>query len=107
METYTVNYSTQAINDLRGIYAYICYDLSSPVNAGKQVTRIREAVRKLDTFPEGHPTVTFEPWNKVGIRKLPVDNYVVFYIVNDDAHIVDIARIFYGGRNIEAIAKEP
>lgn len=106
MEDYTIHYSTQAANDLRGIFAYICYNLSSPINARKHTTKIRDAIRKLDTFPEGHPIVTFEPWSIIGMRKLPIDNYVVFYIINDNTHTVDIARIFYGGRNIETIAKE-
>lgn len=106
MEAYTVSYSTQAINDLRGIYAYISYDLSSPINAKKQTTRIREAIRKLDLFPSGHPIVDFEPWQSMGMRKLPVDNYVVFFFVTEDTRTVDISRIFYGGRNIEAIAKK-
>lgn len=106
MEKYKITYSTQAINDLRGIYAYICYDLASLTNAKNQTSRIRNAIRKLDTFPNGHPIVDFEPWHKMGMHKLPVDNYVVFYFVDDNALTVDISRIFYGGRNIEAIAKE-
>ena len=104
MDNYKVKYSTQAINDLRGIHAYIEYDLSSPINAKKQTARIRDAIRKLDIFSNGHPIVDFEPWHQMGMHKLPVDNYIVFYFVDEDAKMVDISRIFYSGRNIEAIA---
>lgn len=106
MEKYKVKYSTEAIDDLRGIYSYIYYDLSSPINAKNQTDRIRKAIRGLDVFPNGHPIVDFEPWHSLKMHKLPVDNYIVFFFVNDETHIVDISRIFYGGRNIEAIANE-
>lgn len=34
------------------------------------------------------------------MHKLPVDNFIVFYIVDNEGHIVTIIRIFYGGRDI-------
>ena len=33
---------------------------------------------------------------------MPVDNYVVFYIPNDERRVVNVVRIIYGGRNIAA-----
>ena len=105
MENYEVKYSTQAINDLKGIHAYIKYNLASSINAQKQTKRIRDAIRELDSFPNRYPLVEFESWAEIGMHKLIVDNYVVLYFVNDETHIVDISRIFYSGRNIEVLAK--
>ena len=39
------------------------------------------------------------------MRRVVVDNYIVFYLVNDSEATVDIVRIFYGGRDIEGIVK--
>ena len=33
---------------------------------------------------------------------MPVDNYVVFYIPNDERRVVNVVRIIYVGRNIAA-----
>ena len=33
---------------------------------------------------------------------MPVDNYVVFYIPNDERTVVNVVRIIYVGRNIAA-----
>ena len=40
-------------------------------------------------------------------RELPVDRYVVYYLVNDEEHMVNIVRIFYGGRDAERLLQEP
>ncbi|NLU10286.1 MAG: type II toxin-antitoxin system RelE/ParE family toxin, partial [Tepidanaerobacter acetatoxydans] len=35
------------------------------------------------------------------LRVLPVDSYLVFYIVIEEEKTVAIVRIMYGGRNID------
>lgn len=47
--------------------------------------------------------VDWEPWASMGMRKLPVDNFLVFYLVNQEECLVMVVRIFYGGRDIENI----
>jgi plasmid stabilization system protein ParE len=37
------------------------------------------------------------------MHKVAVDHYVVYYVVNSDRLTVQIIRIFYGGRDAEAI----
>ena len=39
----------------------------------------------------------------MGVHKVPVDNYYVFYRVNEDRATVTVLRIFYAGRDIENI----
>ena len=52
MSHFYVCYSDEAKDDLRNIFMYIAYDLSSRDNAESQVNRIREAIKKLDKFPK-------------------------------------------------------
>ena len=33
---------------------------------------------------------------------MPVDNYLVFYIPNHEAQVVNIVRVMYGGRDTDA-----
>ena len=37
---------------------------------------------------------------------MPVDNYIVLYIADDNKHTVTIVRIMYGGRNIDSQPKK-
>ncbi|MBR5357779.1 MAG: type II toxin-antitoxin system RelE/ParE family toxin [Clostridiales bacterium] len=98
---YPVIYSAAAKDDLRSIYRYIAYELAEPGIAKKQVDRIRNKIRKLGSFPAKHPSVDWEPWLSMGMHRVPVDNYLIFYLVNEELQQVIVTRIFYGGRDIE------
>ena len=39
----------------------------------------------------------------MGIRKMPVERYVVYYCADMKRKAVTIIRIFYGGRDVEGI----
>ena len=77
---YEVEVSKQADSDLRGIFEYIAFELQSPENASGQLDRLEEQILNLDTMPERYRKYENEPWKSRGLRVLPVDNYVIFYI---------------------------
>ena len=54
-------------------------------------------------MPERYSLVDWEPWASMKMHKVPVGNYVIFYMVDDEQYVVTVTRIFYGGRNIEHI----
>lgn len=101
--TYSVIYSPQAFLDLTGLYEYIRFNLQVPKTAEKQVNRIKHAIRSLETMPMRYTLVEWEPWHSMGIRRVPIDNYTAFYLVDEDKCSVMVVRIFYAGRNIENI----
>lgn len=102
-ENYIVSYSEDALNDLREIYNYIAIELLVPETAAAQVGRIRKAVRSLDFMPARYEVVEWEPWYSMEMHQLPVNNFIVYYLVEDEAKIVTVVRIFYSGRDIEGI----
>lgn len=102
-ENYKVGYSTDALDDLREIYAYIANELFVPETAAAQVGRIRKEVRSLDFMPARYALVEWEPWHSMRMHKLPVDNFIVYYLIDDEEMAVTVVRILYGGRDIEGI----
>lgn len=94
MSHYRVQYSPVAYEDLRAIYRYIALELQAEETAQHQTARIRRAVRTLDRLPHRHPTVDWEPWMSMGVHKVPVDNYYVFYRVDEDRATVTIFVFF-------------
>ena len=104
--SYTVAYSPAAQEDVRDIYAYIAYELQAKHAAQNQIRRIRDAIRGLETMPRRYESVDWEPWLSMGMRRMPVDSYLVFYLVDDENKVVVVNRVFYGGRNIEEVALE-
>lgn len=106
-KSYSIIYAPQAFLDLTELYEYIRFTLQVPKTAEKQVNHIRSAVRSLETMPMRYPLVGWEPWCSKGIRRVPIDNYTVFYQVDENKTTVTIIRIFYSGRNIENIVNSP
>ena len=100
---YKVNYSGETLSDLREIYSYIAYELLVPETATAQIKRIREKIRSLDFMPACHELVEWEPWQSMNMHQLPIDNYIAYYLVDDNTKMVIITRIFYGGRDIKGI----
>ncbi|MDD6615749.1 MAG: type II toxin-antitoxin system RelE/ParE family toxin [Lachnospiraceae bacterium] len=98
-----VSYSGEALDDLRDIYTYIANELLVPETAAAQVGRIRKKIRSLDFMPARYALVEWEPWHSMGMHQLPVDNFIVYYLVDDVAGIVTVVRVFYGGCDIEEI----
>lgn len=105
IQSFRVEYSQEAVDDLREIYAYIAFGLRVPDTAGNQVKRIREKIRSLDFMPGKYSIVNWEPWKSRNVHKVPVDSFVVFYEIDDNGDVVTVLRIFYGGQDIENIVK--
>lgn len=104
MNLYRVEYSQEALVDIKSIYTYISQILHAPFTARRQVNRIRKEIRDLEAFPTRYVLVEWEPWASMKMHRLPIDNYVVFYLVDEQAMAVKIVRIVYGGRNLEDLA---
>lgn len=98
---YEVITTNQADADLRGIYEYIAFELLSPDNAAGQLERLEEHIIGLEEFPDKFKPYEKEPWNSRGLRVMPVDNYLVFYIPNKDTEIVTVIRVMYAGRDVD------
>lgn len=98
---YEVRLTTQAENDLRGIFEYIAFDLQSVQNAAGQLDRLKQSIASLDQMPERFRVYENEPWRSRNLRIMPVDNYLVFYIPNHEEQIVHIMRVMYGGRDVD------
>ncbi|MGN1165351.1 MAG: type II toxin-antitoxin system RelE/ParE family toxin [Lachnospiraceae bacterium] len=98
---YEVITTNQANADLKGIYEYIAFELLSPDNAARQLDRLEECIIGLEEFPEKFRPYEREPWRSRGLRVMPVDNYLVFYISNKDTGIVTVIRVMYAGRDVE------
>ena len=98
---YEVIITDQANADLRGIYEYITFELLSPDNAAGQLDRLEEHILVLEEFPEKYRLYGNESWHSRGLRVMPVDNYLVFYIPDKDTGIVTVIRVMYESRNVE------
>lgn len=104
-DAYKVVYSPEALDDIRKIYSYIAYELQVPDTALNQVNNIRKEIKSLNYMPMRYTIVDWEPWKSMQMHKLPVDNYIIFYLVDSDTMTTTIIRIIYSGQDIEGNIK--
>ena len=97
MAKYKIEYSKESKQDLIGIKQYIKYNLQEPETAQKLISKIRNKINNLKNNPEIYSVIDDDLIKKIEIRKLMVDNYIVFYRIKKDN--IEIARIMYERRN--------
>lgn len=90
--SYNVGYSVDALGDLRELYSYIANELLVPETAAAQLGRMRKEVRSLDFMPARYTLVEWEPWHSMKMHQLPVDNFIVYYLVDDKERTVLLLR---------------
>lgn len=101
MSQWKVVYTEQAEHDLRSIYEYLAFFLLEQETAKNQSRRIMDAIAKLDQMPLRHPLCETEPWRSQGLRVLPIDNYLAFYLPVETIRVVVVIRIMHGRRDVE------
>ena len=97
MKKYNIEYSKESKQDLIGIKKYIKYNLQEQEIAQKLITKIRTQIDSLKYSPEIYAIIDDDIIKKLEIRKLIVDNYIVFFRIKNDS--IQIVRIMYGRRN--------
>lgn len=104
MKKYKIEITPLAYQELEDIYNYIANNLQALQTALEQYSRISKAIFDLDTFPERYTLVDFEPEHSMGIHRMSVDNYSVFYIIIKDR--VKVINVLYSASNIEERLKQ-
>ena len=99
MNKYKIQFSKDARMDLIDTYSYIKYNLQEPAIAKKLIAKIREEINKLKDNPSIYAVIKDEIIKKKEIRKIIVNNYIVFYKVEENKKLVEIVRIMYQRRN--------
>lgn len=99
MDKYKIEITEPAENDLRSIGLYISRELLQPDTAKRVVTEIGEAILKLEELPLRNGWVSDKRLSIKGIRRIIIDNYIVFYVANEQNRLVTIVRILYNRRD--------
>ena len=78
---------------------YIANKLESPETAMKWSEYLRNEIETLQILPSRYKCVDIEPWKSNGIRKMPVKNFLIYYMIDENSTTVWITSIIYAKRN--------
>ena len=96
---YRLGYLSASRQDMIEIVKYVSRELNNPIAANQLAVELVEAGDSLSKFPYANPAyVPIRPL-KHEYRKLLVQNYLMFYWVNEMEKVVTIARVMYAKRD--------
>lgn len=96
-----INFTPDALEDMKEIKAYIAGELCSERSALNTIEKIIKRIRQLEDFPEIGAPLSSVINLEVPCRFLVCGNYTAFYKV--DGNEVHIIRVLYGRRNVMQI----
>ena len=99
MNKYTIEITEPAEHDLKEIVRYIAIELRDSHAAESVMGRIGSAIYGLADMPSRNPLVLDERLSLEGVRKIVIDNYLVFYVVTEGNRTVTIIRVLYSRRD--------
>lgn len=96
---YKLEYLPIAKKDMVEIVQYISKELQNPEAATRLAMNLTEAAESLLTFP--YSTPVYQPIRSVKheYRKILVQNYLIFYWIDEEKQLVTIVRVIYAKRN--------
>ena len=99
MSSYHIQITQPAEEDLYEIGSYISKEPLEQDTAKKVISNIAKGINFLEEMPLKNSLVTDERLGYKGIRKIMVDNFIVFYIVTEENKTVTIIRILFSRRD--------
>ena len=100
---YKLEYLPVAQRDMVEIVRYISGELQNPVAAERLAMELVNAAESVLTFPYALPA--YQPIRslKREYRKILVQNFFVFYWVDEEKKLVTVARVVYAKRDISRL----
>ena len=96
---YEVTLTSQAMEQIQETVSYIAHILLEPEAASRWGDLLQKEIASLNFMPARYPLTEEEPWHSYGIRKMPVKNFLVYYLVDEEQKRVSVIAIIYGRRD--------
>nr|DAI09309.1 MAG TPA: Plasmid stabilization system protein [Caudoviricetes sp.] len=93
---YALKFYPKAKQDLVDIYDYISRELGNPDAAQKLLDAFEKGLVQAREIPFSCPKIVNVPVKNKEIRKLIVENYIIFYLANEQEKQIEVVRILYG-----------
>ena len=98
---YRLEYLPIAKQDMMDIVRYISYELSNPVAAERLANEMIKTAETLVDFPYAYSTYHPIRLLRQEYHCLLVQNYFMFYFVDEAQKLVTVARVIYARRDYE------
>ena len=99
MDSYKIILTPDAEEDLVELRNYIADVLLARDTARNYIRTIRKEIGSLSELPARYKPVDDEPWHSRGIRRIIVNNFFVYYRIDEEHKRVYILNVIYARRD--------
>ena len=103
---YKVKLTDHAVAQLQEAVIYISKVLQASTVAKHWAARVKKELASLSTMPARYPLTEEEPWHTEGIHKMSVENFLVYYWIDEEKKIVWITASVYARRDQLRVLRE-
>ena len=103
LKKYNIVITKDALEDIEDTFDYISEILFEPMYAKRIQKSLLLKIRSLETMPKRNAVIDTEPYKTRGVRILLVENYKVFYIVDEEKEMIYILNVLYKHRDWQNI----
>ena len=93
--TYEVKITKQALEQMEEIVSYISEELCAPDAARNLLMILEERISELSSMPKRAALIEEEPWKSQGIRKIIVNNFLVYFWIDEIHEKVQVIAVIY------------
>lgn len=98
---YNLIYSEEVDRDLTAIFNYIAED--SEISASEYLGKIEACTLHLQKNPELGRIGKYPELQRLGVRVLPFENYLILYTISEKNQSVSILRVIHGSVNYKRL----
>ena len=99
---YEVRITPFAENSMQEISSYISVDLMAPASALSLMQELQKKILSLSSLPNRVHLTPEEPWHSLGIRRMLVRNFYIYFLVKEEEHTVQVTDVTYAHREQNA-----
>ena len=99
MDSYKIIITPDAEEDLVELRNYIADVLLARDTARNYIRTIRKEIGSLSELPARYKSVDDEPWHSRGVRRIIVNNFFVYYRIDEEHKRVYILNVIYARRD--------
>ena len=98
-DIYDIKITRQAQEQMGDILDYISHVLFASDAANNLLDKMEKCILTLSEFPEKYQLIDEEPWRTEGVRKIVVNNFLVYYWINEGTKTVHVTAVIYAKRD--------
>ena len=102
-ERYGLEIFPKAEQDMEDIFSYISHEQYVKEAARNLIEKFNNSLERVRIFPSSCPLARNESILDKSLRKLIVENYIIFYRIHESKKAIQVIRVLYGMQNYNDI----